>query len=108
MLGSTRVFEAVAEAGVPALVYASSVGAYSPRPGRIPVDERWLDKQITLRMGKANVRRWTDEILPLLDGGDPLDAKDFVTHVPPLREGARAYELFQCKQDGAIKIVLRP
>lgn len=41
VLGSTRVFQAVAEARVPALVYASSVGAYSPRPGRTPVDERW-------------------------------------------------------------------
>ncbi|WP_026313430.1 NAD-dependent epimerase/dehydratase family protein [Actinomadura flavalba] len=42
VLGSARVFRAVAEAGVPALVYASSVGAYSPGPrdGR-PVDESW-------------------------------------------------------------------
>lgn len=40
-LRGTRVFEAVARASVPALVYASSVGAYSPRPGRAPVDERW-------------------------------------------------------------------
>ena len=41
-LGSVRVFEAVAEAGVPALVYASSIGAYAPGPadGR-PVDESW-------------------------------------------------------------------
>lgn len=41
VLGSTRVFEAVADAEVPALVYASSVGAYSPRPGRTPADESW-------------------------------------------------------------------
>jgi UDP-glucose 4-epimerase len=39
--GSTRVFEAVAEAGVPALVYASSVGAYSPGPKNRFVDESW-------------------------------------------------------------------
>ena len=41
-LGSLRVFEAVAEAGVPAVVYASSIGAYAPGPrdGR-PVDESW-------------------------------------------------------------------
>jgi UDP-glucose 4-epimerase len=39
--GSTRVFEAVAEAGVPALVYASSVGAYSPGPKKRRVDESW-------------------------------------------------------------------
>ncbi|WP_113701511.1 NAD-dependent epimerase/dehydratase family protein, partial [Nonomuraea lactucae] len=41
VLGSMRVFRAAAEAGVPALVYASSVGAYSPGPKDRPVDESW-------------------------------------------------------------------
>ncbi|MGY0488130.1 SDR family oxidoreductase [Streptomyces sp. WG-D5] len=41
VLGSVRVFEAVAEAGVPALVYSSSVGAYSPGPKDRTVDESW-------------------------------------------------------------------
>jgi UDP-glucose 4-epimerase len=39
--GSRRVFEAVAAAGVPSLVYASSVGAYSPGPKDRRVDESW-------------------------------------------------------------------
>ena len=39
--GSARVFRATAEAGVPALVYASSVGAYSPGPKDRTVDESW-------------------------------------------------------------------
>jgi UDP-glucose 4-epimerase len=39
--GNRRVFEAVAEAGVPALVYASSIGAYSPGPKDRRVDESW-------------------------------------------------------------------
>jgi len=39
--GSLRVFEAVARAGVPALVYASSVGAYAPGPTDRAVDESW-------------------------------------------------------------------
>jgi nucleoside-diphosphate-sugar epimerase len=39
--GSARVFDAVAEAGVPSLVYASSVGAYSPGPKDRAVDESW-------------------------------------------------------------------
>jgi nucleoside-diphosphate-sugar epimerase len=41
VLGSIRVLRAVAEARVPALVYASSVGAYSPGPKDRPVDESW-------------------------------------------------------------------
>lgn len=40
-LGSCRVFDAVARAKVPALVYASSVGAYSPGPKDPPVSEDW-------------------------------------------------------------------
>ncbi len=41
VIGSERVFRAVVEAGVPALVYASSVGAYSPGPKDRLVDESW-------------------------------------------------------------------
>lgn len=41
VVGSARVFRAAAEAGVPAVVYASSVAAYSPHPGERAVDERW-------------------------------------------------------------------
>ncbi|MEV7888752.1 NAD-dependent epimerase/dehydratase family protein, partial [Streptomyces sp. NPDC088357] len=41
VLGSIRVFDAVAAAGVPALVHASSVGAYSPGPKDEAVDESW-------------------------------------------------------------------
>jgi nucleoside-diphosphate-sugar epimerase len=41
VLGSLRVLDAVAEAGVPALIYSSSVGAYSPGPKDTAVDESW-------------------------------------------------------------------
>ena len=41
VLGSIRVYEAAAEAGVPVLVHASSVGAYSPGPKDRAVDESW-------------------------------------------------------------------
>jgi nucleoside-diphosphate-sugar epimerase len=41
VLGSVRVFDAVVQAGVPALIHASSVGAYSPGPTDRAVDESW-------------------------------------------------------------------
>jgi threonine dehydrogenase-like Zn-dependent dehydrogenase len=85
----------------------SIVGVYVGPMPLFPLGD-FMDKQITLRMGQANVRRWTDDILPHLDGGDPLRTKDLVTHVLALDEAPQAYELFQKKQDGAIKIVLRP
>jgi threonine dehydrogenase-like Zn-dependent dehydrogenase len=67
-----------------------------------------FDKQIQLRMGQANVRRWTDEILPLLMDGDPLGTDDFATHHVPLHQAPEAYEMFQKKEDGAVKVLLQP
>jgi threonine dehydrogenase-like Zn-dependent dehydrogenase len=68
-----------------------------------------FDKQIQLRMGQANVRRWVDDILPLLTGdGDPLGVDHFATHRLPLDEAPRAYANFQQKQDGTVKVLLQP
>jgi threonine dehydrogenase-like Zn-dependent dehydrogenase len=68
-----------------------------------------FDKQLSLRMGQANVRRWIDDILPLLEGDDdPLGVDDFATHHLPLDEAPHAYEIFQKKQDDAFKILLKP
>ncbi len=68
-----------------------------------------FDKQITLKMGQAYVRRWIDDILPLVsDGGDPLGVDSFATHHLPLDEAPAAYEMFQKKEDGAFKVVFRP
>jgi threonine dehydrogenase-like Zn-dependent dehydrogenase len=68
-----------------------------------------FDKQLNLRMGQANVRRWIDDILPLLEGDeDPLGVDGFATHRVPLAEAPHAYEIFQKKQDNAFKILLQP
>jgi threonine dehydrogenase-like Zn-dependent dehydrogenase len=68
-----------------------------------------FDRQLTLRFGQANVRRWTDELLPLvIDTQDPLGVLDLATHRLPLDSAPAAYELFQRKDDGCIKVVLDP
>ena len=67
-----------------------------------------FDKQVQLRMGQANVRRWVDEILPLLGDDDPLGVEDFATHRLPLSQAPEAYEMFQKKRDGAVKVLLKP
>jgi threonine dehydrogenase-like Zn-dependent dehydrogenase len=67
-----------------------------------------FDRQIGLHMGQANVHRWIPDILPLMNGGDPLGTADLVTHVLPLERAPEAYETFQRKRDGAVKVVLRP
>ncbi|BCI55864.1 glutathione-dependent formaldehyde dehydrogenase [Mycolicibacterium litorale] len=67
-----------------------------------------FDKQVTLRMGQANVKRWVPDILPLLTADDPLGVETFATHRLPLTEAPGAYETFQKKQDGMVKVVLTP
>ena len=67
-----------------------------------------FDKQIQLRMGQANVKRWVDDIMPLLMDGDPLGVEGFATHRLPLEEAPRGYEMFQKKEDGAVKVLLAP
>jgi threonine dehydrogenase-like Zn-dependent dehydrogenase len=68
-----------------------------------------FDRGIQIRMGQAHVRRWTDDILPLvLDDSDPLGTRDLVTHRLPLDQAADGYEMFRAKSDGCIKVVLQP
>jgi threonine dehydrogenase-like Zn-dependent dehydrogenase len=68
-----------------------------------------FDKQLTLKMGQANVKRWIDDILPLVVGDDdPLGVDTFATHHVPLTEAPDAYEMFQKKEDGAFKVVFKP
>ncbi|MEV5101989.1 zinc-dependent alcohol dehydrogenase [Streptomyces massasporeus] len=67
-----------------------------------------FDKQIQMRMGQANVRRWSDDIIPYLTDEDPLGVEDFATHRVPLSEAPHAYEMFQRKEDGAVKVLMQP
>ncbi len=83
-------------------------GVYGGAVDPMPMMELF-DKQIQLRMGQANVKAWIDKLMPLVeDESDPLGVGDFTTHKLPLDEAPRAYEIFQKKQDGAIKILLTP
>jgi threonine dehydrogenase-like Zn-dependent dehydrogenase len=85
----------------------SIIGVYGGLDPLWPLGELF-DRQIQVRMGQANVRRWTDEILPLLLDGDPLGVDDLATHRIPLEQAPHGYEIFRDKADGAIKVVLEP
>ena len=79
-------------------------GAVSPMPLI-----QMFDKQINMRMGQANVKRWIDDLMPLATAADdPLGLEGFATHRVPLEEAPHAYEIFQKKQDGAFKVLLQP
>ena len=85
----------------------SLIGVYGGMADPLPM-LTLFDKQITLRMGQANVKRWSDDIMPLLTDDDPLGVDTFATHVLSLDEAPHAYDIFQKKQDGAVKVILRP
>jgi threonine dehydrogenase-like Zn-dependent dehydrogenase len=96
-------FDAVRRGGT-----VSIVGVYGGQLDPVPMMEIF-DKGLTLRMGQAHVRRWTDDILPLVtDDDDPLGTEDFATHKLPLDDAPYAYEIFQRKEEGAIKVLLHP
>jgi S-(hydroxymethyl)glutathione dehydrogenase/alcohol dehydrogenase len=86
----------------------SVIGVYGGQTDPMPM-MTMFDKQIQLRMGQANVKRWVDDIMPLLvDDADPLGTEQFATHQVPLSEAPTAYANFQKKQDGTVKVVFKP
>jgi threonine dehydrogenase-like Zn-dependent dehydrogenase len=99
----TTAFDAVRRGGT-----VSVVGVYGGAADPLPMFQMF-DKQVQVRMGQANVRAWTDDILALLNKDeDVLGVEAFATHHLSLDEAPDAYETFQKKQDGAVKIVFRP
>ncbi|MBE1588569.1 zinc-dependent alcohol dehydrogenase [Nonomuraea angiospora] len=86
----------------------SVIGVYGGMTDPMPM-LRMFDKGITMRMGQAHVRRWTSALMPLVtDESDPLGVMDLATHRMPLEQAPLAYEMFQKKSDGAVKILLQP
>ena len=68
-----------------------------------------FDKQLTITAGQCNVRNWDQELVPFVeDLKDPLGVTDLVTHRLPMEQAPEAYDMFQKKKDGCIKVVLQP
>ena len=83
-------------------------GVYGGEVDPMPLMEMF-DRGITMRLGQCHVRRWTDEIREVLDQDeDVLGVESLATHRLPLENAPEAYEMFQQKKDGCVKVVLRP
>lgn len=68
-----------------------------------------FDKQLTMRFGQCNVHQWLPDLLPLAEGpSDPLGLEDLATHRVPLEQAPEMYQKFRDKEDGCIKVVLKP
>ncbi|MGO4258182.1 alcohol dehydrogenase catalytic domain-containing protein [Marmoricola sp. RAF53] len=85
----------------------SLAGVYGGQTDPLPM-MTLFDKQVTLRMGQANVRRWVDDLLPLVLDEDVLRTETFATHHLALEDAPSAYADFQNKAEGTVKVVFRP
>ncbi|WP_313409294.1 alcohol dehydrogenase catalytic domain-containing protein [Aeromicrobium sp.] len=83
-------------------------GVYAGTVDPIPM-QTLFDKQVTLKMGQANVKRWETQVKPLAeDSSDPLGLADFATHRVPLDQAPEVYKNFQDKADNTVKVLFKP
>ena len=79
-------------------------GAIDPMPFM-----QMFDKGLTLRMGQCHVRRWTDELMAIVDQPeDVLGLETLATHHVALDQAPEMYKTFQRKDDGCLKVVMTP
>jgi threonine dehydrogenase-like Zn-dependent dehydrogenase len=66
-----------------------------------------MNKGLTIRTGQTHVNRWTDDLLRRIEEGQ-IDPSFVITHRVGLEDGPEMYQTFRDKQDGCVKVVLRP
>ncbi len=83
-------------------------GVYGGEADPMPMMEMF-DRGITMRMGQCHVKRWIEDLMPMVnDTTDPLGLASLATHRVTLDEAPAAYETFQKKEDGCLKVVIKP
>lgn len=81
-------------------------GVYGGLIDKIPFGAS-MNKGLTWRMGQTHVNRWTDDLLRRIAEGQ-IDPSFVITHTVPIEQGPDMYKTFRDKQDGCIKVVLKP
>ena len=81
-------------------------GVYGGFVDKIPFGAA-MNKGLTWRMGQTHVNRWTDDLLRRIQEGQ-IDPSFVITHTVSLSEGPEMYKTFRDKEDGCIKVVLKP
>ncbi len=66
-----------------------------------------MNKALTVRTGQTHVNRWTDDLVRRIADGQ-IDPSFVITHTAKLADGPEMYRIFENKQDGCIKVVLKP
>lgn len=81
-------------------------GVYGGLLDKIPFGA-YMNKGLTMRTGQTHVNRWTDDLLRRIEEGQ-IDPSFVITHTVPLEDGPNMYKTFRDKEDGCIKVVLKP
>lgn len=81
-------------------------GVYAGFLDKIPFGAA-MNKALTIKTGQTHVQQFTGELLGLIEQGK-LDPSFVMTHVLPLDAAPDGYQTFKKKDDGCIKIVLKP
>lgn len=81
-------------------------GVYGGLLDKIPFGAL-MNKGLTLRTGQTHVNRWADDLLRRIIEGQ-IDPSFVVTHTVNLESGPQMYKTFRDKQDGCVKVVLKP
>ncbi|OLL27547.1 glutathione-dependent formaldehyde dehydrogenase [Burkholderia sp. SRS-W-2-2016] len=81
-------------------------GVYGGLIDKIPFGAA-MNKGLTFRMGQTHVNRWTDDLLKRIQEGQ-IDPSVVITHTVPLEKGPEMYRVFRDKEDGCVKVVLKP
>ena len=84
----------------------SIAGVYGGMSDKIPMGAV-MNKGLTIRTGQTHVKRWTDELLQRISDGQ-IDPSFVITHSVPLEDGPAMYKTFRDKEDGCIKVVMKP
>jgi threonine dehydrogenase-like Zn-dependent dehydrogenase len=81
-------------------------GVYFGVGDKIPLGP-FMNKGLTLKTGQTHVPRYHDELLRRIESGE-IDPSFVITHTVPLEKGPEMYKTFRDKEDGCIKVVLKP
>jgi threonine dehydrogenase-like Zn-dependent dehydrogenase len=81
-------------------------GVYAGLVDKIPFGAL-MNKGLTVRTGQTHVPRWTSDLLRRIQEGQ-IDPTFVITHTVGLEKGPDMYKVFRDKQDGCVKVVLKP
>lgn len=84
----------------------SIAGVYGGLADKVPLGPL-MNKGLTVRTGQTHVKRWTDELMTMIEEGD-IDPSFVITHMTDLDEGPAMYRTFDNKLDSCVKVVLKP